>query len=772
MLNKTIGTKFISLLLLAMTISISLVVYNAIKLFNQDNLNNIYFATDLITYGKSKEIKSYLNEITQKSVLIGNILKLQSKNESKGHDLNALLTPFKENSDILSIKLLKEEITDPLFFTVKKHWNNLNEKDKDFKKLSEIIAAEKMPINDDIPNRPTFNKNDSFYIILLPFGEQSNQRSFLSVYIKKNFMDVFFEDLGVYELYIVNKMGKIFKTTQNDINLKSFKDNPLIQKITKNSLSREFQEYQVDGVDVLGSYSKLGIYDLAVLGQVKKDVAFETGERLARRSLLITALVLALSFIVAYLFIQKIIGPLEQLNLAAIKISKGDFDVHLDIKTNDEIKTLATSFNLMIKNIKHKIESLDKLNKSSHAISSDLNIKSLMDNSLHAFLEILTIDSGAMIIGEEKDHFELTNNIYYKGWDQDPIEKDKELLHEVLKQNTTTSLQFHQYNLFIIPILSGHQKVGTIILSPQSKDRMMKDEEIYISETIANSIAFTYVNIELLKETADKARMEKELETAKLVQDTMFPHPDIHFPSLAISSYYTPASECGGDWWGIIPIGEDKIMFAIADATGHGVPAALITAASKAAFTMIEIMAKRGPEQMSSPGEMLSHLNQVIFESSRGNVLMTFFLGIIDKKSGQVDFASASHDPIYWYDMPEINSRGEKGLKDNLRVLDCKPGPRLGQSHHAEYEQESVTIKPEDHIILYTDGIPEGKSLGADNEYGERKFFRSIIRHAHKGPDQLKEGIMDDFNKFITDEPLHDDVTLVVINYEGQSEEC
>ncbi len=91
----------------------------------------------------------------------------------------------------------------------------------------------------------------------------------------------------------------------------------------------------------------------------------------------------------------------------------------------------------------------------------------------------------------------------------------------------------------------------------------------------------------LLDQTAEKARMESELQTAKTVQETLFPETRAKIGPLAIAGYYEPASECGGDWWHYCQIG-NKIFLWIGDATGHGAPAALITSAAKSASTIIE----------------------------------------------------------------------------------------------------------------------------------------------------------------------------------------
>ncbi|MCB0386337.1 MAG: HAMP domain-containing protein, partial [Bdellovibrionales bacterium] len=93
----------------------------------------------------------------------------------------------------------------------------------------------------------------------------------------------------------------------------------------------------------------------------------------------------------------------------------------------------------------------------------------------------------------------------------------------------------------------------------------------------------------LLAETAEKARMETELATAKTVQATLFPETNFRSGSIEIKGYYEPASECGGDWWYYNKVGNKTFLW-IGDATGHGVPAALVTSAARSASRILEEM--------------------------------------------------------------------------------------------------------------------------------------------------------------------------------------
>ncbi|MCB0407751.1 MAG: SpoIIE family protein phosphatase [Bdellovibrionales bacterium] len=263
----------------------------------------------------------------------------------------------------------------------------------------------------------------------------------------------------------------------------------------------------------------------------------------------------------------------------------------------------------------------------------------------------------------------------------------------------------------------------------------------------------------LLDETAEKARMESELNTARLVQATLFPENQFENENISLRGFYEPASECGGDWWYFSQIGSKTYLW-IGDATGHGVPAALVTSAAKSAASVLE----RFPDLKVS--ELMKLMNEAIYGTSKGQVLMTFFLGCFDSSNGTLTYSTASHDPPYL--IPWKN--GENVKKRDIVPLMEKVGARLGESPENQYEDVTIQIHPKDRIVFYTDGVPELKNSN-DELWGERKFLKTLMNSYNKNHDldismqDLSEGIAEHRQ----DQPLEDDVTFFMIEYKKAS---
>ncbi len=263
----------------------------------------------------------------------------------------------------------------------------------------------------------------------------------------------------------------------------------------------------------------------------------------------------------------------------------------------------------------------------------------------------------------------------------------------------------------------------------------------------------------LMSQTAEKARMETELATAKAVQDTLFPSDYYQNSHVEISGHYLPASECGGDWWfynekdGIVQLWNG-------DATGHGAPAALITSAAKATVSIIS------QSNIPSPAQALELLNYAIYENSKGKMCMTFFVAFFNHRTGILEYANSGHDAPMLF-----RSQNGEFSKKTLEMLLEANGPRLGDRQKTKYSSSQILMKEGDVIFFYTDGIVE--MHGENNElWGERKFIKYLIESLNKNknlPEVIKN-IVEESNKFRKDTPLADDVTFFGMRMRSKDE--
>lgn len=268
------------------------------------------------------------------------------------------------------------------------------------------------------------------------------------------------------------------------------------------------------------------------------------------------------------------------------------------------------------------------------------------------------------------------------------------------------------------------------------------------------SKAFTKMSHEisrLLDETKDKARMEAELRTASLVQESLFPkRPHYTNGKIDINGLFMTSTECGGDWWYYFERGS-KFYIVIADATGHGTPSALITSAARALFSQIE-------RTDMSIEEMITSWDICVASCSNQKVMMTGLIMEVDTQTGEVKVVNASHElPI------KVSRQNE--------ALECQPillpvGPRLGELKNKPWQNYQFRLESDDKLLIYTDGLvsivnPSGKELG------ERRMLKHLKEIALDNKDalDLTDRLYAVFENHRQNEPLPDDVTLVVLEW-------
>ena len=288
---------------------------------------------------------------------------------------------------------------------------------------------------------------------------------------------------------------------------------------------------------------------------------------------------------------------------------------------------------------------------------------------------------------------------------------------------------------------------------------------------LANSVNSMSAQIrDLLASKVEAARQEKELETARLVQMTLFPKDVFRDETLAIGGVCHPASECGGDLWGHAAVGQDRHYIFIADATGHGASAALVTAIVYAQWeTMADEMAA-GAEPLS-PSVILERMSRLLWRSGAGTTTMTLFLGCLNRKTGAFVFASAGHNPPLLVPSSESDERFTAGFGDESRKsatrrfhhhkLNCRGDP-LGMTPGSTYVDRELRVAAGDRLLLYTDGLiectsPDGK------QWGEKKFRTTVDSTARIEVSAFYRQICADAFEHFQDQPRADDVTVVVL---------
>ena len=257
----------------------------------------------------------------------------------------------------------------------------------------------------------------------------------------------------------------------------------------------------------------------------------------------------------------------------------------------------------------------------------------------------------------------------------------------------------------------------------------------------------------LLEETKARAVLEKELELARTIQETLVPPSEvIERGAVRVAGHFQPATQCGGDWWTVHDLPGDRVLIIIGDVTGHGVPAAMITAAAKAACDVGRAL----EGARLTAGRLLELMNRAIYESARRKFVMTCFACIVETKTKTITYANAGHNFPYLYRAPSTLREGES----EFTVLMSR-GNRLGDIPDSTFVESTQALRSGDKLVFYTDGLIECESPSSE-EFGEKRLRTAIRGAAEQTPAGMRDALMQAASQFFGDRPRKDDITLVV----------
>jgi phosphoserine phosphatase RsbU/P len=255
----------------------------------------------------------------------------------------------------------------------------------------------------------------------------------------------------------------------------------------------------------------------------------------------------------------------------------------------------------------------------------------------------------------------------------------------------------------------------------------------------------------LVNETARAAGLEKDIEVARVVQETFIGGTETKlFGGTKLAGVYVPAALCGGDFWATSQIGEHHVLVVVGDVTGHGVGPAMVTACAKGCTDAVRSLAV-----LPSPDMFLTVLNRSLYETVRQKFFMTCFVSLIDVRTGMMKFSNASHNPPLCMRVKE----------QRAVFIAEQPDAVLGEDPAATFQVRELQLEPGDMMVWYTDGLTEAKN-DRDKQFGVRRLIQAV----KEAPAELEvrevcAQIMASLKRFSGDVLADDDITIVTARY-------
>ncbi|MGD1063599.1 MAG: SpoIIE family protein phosphatase [Terracidiphilus sp.] len=264
-----------------------------------------------------------------------------------------------------------------------------------------------------------------------------------------------------------------------------------------------------------------------------------------------------------------------------------------------------------------------------------------------------------------------------------------------------------------------------------------------ILDALGGQAASILDNARLVEKERERQRLEQELSIARTIQQALVPHGMHDFPHLAVTGIHHPCTEVGGDYYDVVPVDEDRTAILIADVSGKGLGAALLTTMLQGALS--------GLSMGADPVKVFNHVNKFLCFHSEVGRYATMFIGIIGR-DGMLEYIKAGHPS------PLLLRKGQ------VTELYNEGSFPVGLIPEASYEYARLQLEPEDTLVLYSDGVTEAENVNHD------LFEVSGLSQALAGKQDvpvevLQQSVLDAVSAFTRGASQSDDITLLVVRY-------
>lgn len=305
-----------------------------------------------------------------------------------------------------------------------------------------------------------------------------------------------------------------------------------------------------------------------------------------------------------------------------------------------------------------------------------------------------------------------------------------------------------QFSSVIIAPLRTQSEIKGYLIAARKSGLLFFEDEAKAINAFSDYASIALENSRLLEESIEKERLEKELDVAREMQKKLLPASDPDLKEIQICSVFIPAFEVGGDFYDFYTDKKEEFSFVIGDVAGKGISSAFVMAEVKGIFESLTKI-------LSSPKEILFKANQILARTLHRKNFVSALFGKINITKSEFEFARAGHCPAILIRDGELFTYQPKGLALGLDFT---------ESFSDNLEEVKITLKKNDTLIFYTDGITESKNK-LNEDFGESRFIEAIKTHSHKNVNQIAQEIISQISLFTNDSTQYDDITLLILRW-------
>lgn len=400
-------------------------------------------------------------------------------------------------------------------------------------------------------------------------------------------------------------------------------------------------------------------------------------------------------------------------------------------------------------------------------IASSRTIEDLAKNSIRTLMELVNIRSAHFLyFNMNREVFEVIHssnekiysvsalNPFFRYLTKDIDFLDREVINFDPKYINIKEIANRYFENFetalIIPLFYENALTALFHIDYKIDNNSFTKEELEIFKKLKKVCNLLLNNIILFEKDENAKLTKRDIILASQIQETIFQNDVPEFKYIDVYAYQKPAKEVSGDYFYIQKISEDKLGFVLADVSGKGFSAAMVS-------MMIHTISQSLEFSSVSPSSIVTKINEVMTSNitvgkvSKMLTFATVFCGVIDKENGVLDYASAGHHPAIVYD---INQNVFYTIKASSRPA--------GIFKEEIFSSQKFYFKENQIFVFYTDGVTESIN-DKEEEFGTERLKQIILKYKNLPSRKITDKILEEVEKFSGGKEQFDDITLIVI---------
>ncbi|MFP8490257.1 GAF domain-containing SpoIIE family protein phosphatase [Gracilimonas sp. Q87] len=413
------------------------------------------------------------------------------------------------------------------------------------------------------------------------------------------------------------------------------------------------------------------------------------------------------------------------------------------------------------KQLKLAVNELSILNNIASSISSTQSVETIIDTIVIKCVKHLNAEEGTVSLlekGSEDIKFHTMIRRQDLTQQRVPIHLDHQITGWMLRKQvpllsndlgadnrftlppeTGASIQ----SMLCVPLIAKGDLIGYLAVFNKKNEALFEEKDRRLLVIIASQSAQIIENSRLYEEEKEYLMLKEEMKVATQIQNNLLPDKNPDIPVYEIVGFNVPAKEVGGDYYDFIEIDENNVGFCIGDITGKGMPAALLMAGLQASLRSQVLIHKE-------TNKCVENINKLLYRNTEATKFATLFYGVLDRKDHKIHYCNAGHDQPLVFRTNKLHSK--------LEVT----GMLLGVVDEATYECKSISLEPDDIVIIFTDGITEAMNKDLV-EFGLDRTVAVIENCAEESASFILQQIYEQVISHSDSYQQSDDITIMVI---------